>query len=62
MHSRLDFLLVPDNARVGHELLHVLIRKSRDFAYSSSFFGGLAFQLGDTGLAKSVYIFMDFEF
>src|SRR4029077_14842573 len=30
--------------------------------YSSSFFGGLAFQLGDTCIPESVYIFMDFEF
>src|SRR5207253_10467753 len=30
--------------------------------YSSSFFGGLAFQLGDTDIPETVYIFMDFEF
>src|SRR2546429_313302 len=30
--------------------------------YSSSFFGGLAFQLGDTDNVEAFYIFMDFEF
>src|SRR6266700_7294529 len=30
--------------------------------YSSSFLGGLAFQLGDTDNVEAFYIFMDFEF
>src|SRR5205809_4842171 len=96
MHCCLDLFLVPDDSRVGHELLHVFVREScylayREIAkafwkpghffsitfqlspavnsdlvirskYSSSFLGGLTFQLGDTDSVEAFYIFMDFEF